>query len=93
MKISAEGKKYLDQVLAESEVKTIRFFGVQGCCGMNLSVALDPEQENDTIQTIEGIKVAIEPSITSQLTDVTIHAEEEHGEIGLVLLGHKATCC
>lgn len=93
MKISVEGKNYLDQVLAEAEVKTLRFFGVQGCCGMNLSVALDPAQEKDMVQTIEGIDVAIEPSIAPQLTDVTIHAEEENGEIGLVLLGYTPTSC
>ncbi|TSI05751.1 Fe-S cluster assembly protein HesB [Lysinibacillus sp. BW-2-10] len=93
MKISVEGKNYLDQVLAEAEVKTLRFFGVQGCCGMNLSVALDPAQETDTVQTIDGIDVAIEPSIAPQLTDVTIHAEEENGEFGLVLLGYTPTSC
>lgn len=93
MKISPEGKNYLDQILADSEVKTLRFFGVQGCCGMNLSVAIDPVQETDTVQTIEGINVAIDASIAPQLTDVTIHAEEEQGEIGLVLIGYTPTSC
>ncbi|KGR74306.1 Fe-S cluster assembly protein HesB [Ureibacillus manganicus] len=93
MKISSEGKNYLNQVLEDAEVKTLRFFGVKGCCGMNLSVALDAAQETDTVQTIEGINIAIDSSIESQLTDVTIHAEEENGEIGLVLIGYTPTSC
>lgn len=93
MKISSEGKNYLNQVLEDADVKTLRFFGVQGCCGMNLSVALDAAQETDTVQTIEGINIAIDSSIESQLTDVTIHAEEENGEIGLVLIGYTPTSC
>lgn len=93
MKISSEGKNYLEQVLAESQVKTLRFYGTPGCCGMNLSLALDPAQENDTIQTIDGIDLAIDPLIAPQLTDVTLHAEEENGEMGLVLLGYTPTSC
>ncbi|MEK4229690.1 Fe-S cluster assembly protein HesB [Solibacillus sp. FSL H8-0538] len=93
MKISPEGKTYLTQVLAESEVKSLRFFGIQGCCGMNLSVALDPAQETDKVKIIEGIAVAVDPTIEAQLTDVTIHAEEENGNIGLVLLGYAPTSC
>lgn len=93
MKISPEGKDYLQQVLADSEVKTLRFFGIEGCCGVNLGVGLEAPTENDTVQTIEGIEVAISPDIAPQLTDVTIHAEEENGELGLVLLGYSPTSC
>lgn len=93
MKMSPEGKNYLEQVLAESEVKTLRFFGIAGCCGVNLSVGLEAPAAEDAIQTIEGIEVAIHPDIAPQLTDVTIHAEEENGELGLVLVGYSPTSC
>ncbi|BDH63577.1 Fe-S cluster assembly protein HesB [Ureibacillus massiliensis 4400831 = CIP 108448 = CCUG 49529] len=93
MKISPEGKNYLVQVLADSEVKTLRFYGIAGCCGVNLGVDLKAAEENDTVETIEEIEVAIDPSIAPQLTDVTIHAEEENGEIGLVLIGYNPTSC
>jgi len=91
--MSPEGKNYLEQVLADSEVKTIRFFGIPGCCGVNLGVGLEAPTENDAVQTIEGIKVAIHSDIALQLKDVTIHAEEENGELGLVLLGYSPTSC
>lgn len=93
MKMSPEGKNYLEQVLADSEVKTLRFFGIAGCCGVNLRVGLEAPVAEDTIQTIEGIEVAIHPDIAPQLTDVTIHAEEENGELGLVLVGFSPTSC
>ncbi|MFJ8461551.1 Fe-S cluster assembly protein HesB [Lysinibacillus xylanilyticus] len=93
MKMSPEGKNYLEQVLADSEVKTLRFFGIPGCCGVNLGVGLETPAAEDAIQTIEGIEVAIHPDIAPQLTEVTIHAEEENGEIGLVLVGYSPTSC
>ncbi|KAB0447206.1 Fe-S cluster assembly protein HesB, partial [Lysinibacillus fusiformis] len=54
MKMSPEGKNYLEQVLADSEIKTLRFFGIAGCCGVNLGVGLEAPAEEDAIQTIEG---------------------------------------
>lgn len=93
MKISPEGKQYLEDVLQDSEVKTLRFYGIAGCCGVNLGVALEAANEADEIRTIEGIEIAVHPDIAPQLTDVTIHAEEENGDIGLVLIGYAPTCC
>ncbi|MDM5233719.1 MULTISPECIES: Fe-S cluster assembly protein HesB [Lysinibacillus] len=93
MKMSPEGKNYIEQVLADSEVKTLRFFGIAGCCGVNLGVGIEAPTEDDTVQTIEGIEVAIHPDIAPQLTDVTIHAEEENGELGLVLVGYSPKSC
>ncbi len=42
---------------------------------------------------MEGIEIAVDPQIVEQLTDVTIHAEEENGELGLVLLGYEQKSC
>lgn len=56
-------------------------------------MGLEAPTEHDTVQTIEGIEIAIHPDIAPQLTDVTIHAEEENGEFGLVLLGYSPTSC
>ena len=93
MKISPEGKQYLQQVVQDAEVKTLRFSGIAGCCGVNLSVALEPATQQDRVEVIEGIEIAIHPDVESQLTDVTIHAEEENGELGLVLLGYTPMSC
>lgn len=93
MKMSPEGKNYLEQVLADSEVKTLRFFGIPGCCGVNLGVGLEASTNEDAVETIEGIEVAIHPDIAPQLTEVTIHAEADDGELGLVLVGYSPKSC
>ncbi|MFE0507180.1 Fe-S cluster assembly protein HesB [Peribacillus butanolivorans] len=93
MDISVEGKNYLTQVIEDSEVKTLRFYGIAGCCGVNLGVGLDEAQATDEVAFIERIQVAVDPQVKAQLEGVTIHAEEENGEIGLVLLGFTPTSC
>ena len=95
MKISPEGKQFVEQVLAQAEGATLRFYGVAGCCGMNLGaeIAQAQAQEADTVETVEGIEIAVDPQIAQQLTDVTIHAEEENGQLGLVLLGYEQKSC
>ncbi|MGE7603502.1 Fe-S cluster assembly protein HesB [Peribacillus sp. NPDC097675] len=93
MKMSVEGKNYLAETIKGSEVKTLRFYGIAGCCGVNLGVGLDDAQATDEIALIEGIQVAIDPQVKAQVEGVTIHAEEENGEMGLVLLGFTPTNC
>ena len=93
MKMSPEGKQFIEQVLAQAEGATLRFYGVAGCCGMNLGAEIAHAKEEDTLQTVEGIEIAVDPQIAEQLTDVTIHAEEENGELGLVLLGYEQKSC
>lgn len=93
MKMSPEGKQFVEQVLAQAEGATLRFYGIAGCCGMNLSAEIAQVKEEDTVQTVEGIDIAVDPQIKEQLTNVTIHAEEENGQLGLVLLGYDQTSC
>lgn len=93
MKMSPEGKQFIEQLLAQAEGATLRFYGVAGCCGMNLGAEIAQAKEEDTVQKVEGIEIAVDPQIAEQLTGVTIHAEEENGELGLVLLGYSPTSC
>ena len=93
MKMSPECKQFIEQVLAQAEGATLRFYGVAGCCGMNLGAEIAKSKEEDVIQRVEGIEIAVDPQIVEQLTDVTIHAEEENGELGLVLLGYEQKSC
>ena len=88
MKITLEGKAYIDEALKHSTIKTIRFYGMPSCCNVDLRVALEPATGSDIVQTIEGIQIAIDPEVTNLLADVTIHAEEKEGILGLVLLGY-----
>lgn len=94
MKITEQATTYIQEAMKENNLDTIRFFGVPGCCGMNLAVALQPAEENDAVEMINGVQVAIQPDMKDQLNEVTLNTEETNGEIGLVLEGyHQSSCC
>ena len=46
MKISPEGKQFVEQVLAQAEGASLRFYGVAGCCGMNLGAEIAQAKRN-----------------------------------------------
>lgn len=89
MKMTEQAKAYVQQAMETKGVSTLRFYGVAGCSGMNLGVALQEAEEKDVVEDIMGIQIAIQPEIKGQLTNITIDAEEENGEWGLVLIGYK----
>ncbi len=93
MKMSPEGKRFIEQVLAQADGATLRFYGVAGCCGMNLGAEIAQAKEEDTLQTVGRVFDSVIPQIAEQLTDVTIHAEEENGKLGLVLLEYEQKSC
>lgn len=94
MKITDQAKEYIQQAMQENNVSTLRFFGIPGCCGVNLGVSLQEAEENDVIEQVNGIQVAIHPDVKDQLGEVTLEIEEDNGEMGLVLNGYNnSSCC
>lgn len=94
MKITDQAKDYIQQAMQENNVSTLRFYGIQGCCGVNLGVSLQEAEENDVIEQVNGVQVAIQPDVKDQLDGVTLEVEEDNGDIGLVLNGyHNSSCC
>ena len=51
MKMSPEGKQFIEQVIAQAEGATLRFYGVAGCCGMNLGAEIAEVKGEDTVQS------------------------------------------
>ena len=93
MKITDQAKDYIQQAMQDNQVSTLRFFGVPGCCGVSLGVSLQEAEENDVLEQVNGIQIAIEADIQEQLNDVSLDVEEENGEMGLVLNGYKNDSC
>ncbi len=94
MNISDQAENYILQAMKENHVSTLRFYGVAGCCGVNLGVTLQAAEENDFVEQINGVQVAIHPDVKNQLEGVTVDVEEENGEIGIVLKGYdNHSCC
>ncbi|MFO1441846.1 Fe-S cluster assembly protein HesB [Bacillus sp. Bva_UNVM-123] len=93
MNISEQAKKYIQQAMKDNNVSTLRFYGIAGCCGVNLGVALQDAEEKDFVEQINGIQVAIHPDVKSQLAGVTVDVEEENGEMGIILNGYNNNSC
>lgn len=93
MKITEQAKGYIQQAMKDNNVNTLRFYGIAGCCGVNLGVGLQEAEENDVIEQINGVQVAIHPDVKDQLNNVTIDVEEQDGEMGIVLDGYNPSSC
>jgi iron-sulfur cluster assembly protein len=91
--ITEQAKEYIQQVMQEKQISTLRFFGIQGCCGVNLGVALQEAEENDVLEQINGLTIAIQVDLKEHLNNVTIDVEAENGEKGIVLNGYNNTSC
>ena len=94
MKITDQAKEYIQQAMQENNLSTLRFYGIPGCCGVNLGVSLQEAEENDLLEEVNGVNIAIQPEMKEQLKDVTLEVEEDNGEMGLVLNGYNhSSCC
>ena len=94
MKITDQAKEHIQQAMQENNLSTLRFYGIAGCCGLNLGVALQEAEENDLLEEVNGVNIAIQPEMKEQLKDVTLDVEEDNGEMGLVLNGYNhSSCC
>ncbi|MFJ7677103.1 iron-sulfur cluster biosynthesis family protein [Peribacillus sp. NPDC097198] len=93
MKMTNQAKEYLQEAMKANDVSTLRFYGIAGCCGMNLGVALQEAETNDMVVEVNGVNIAIQPEMKEQLSDVTIDVEEKNGEMGIVLTGYNENSC
>ncbi|GAE92280.1 hypothetical protein JCM21714_1268 [Gracilibacillus boraciitolerans JCM 21714] len=91
MKITDEAKQLLSNFLNEKGAGGIRLSSVAGCCGPQYNVSVDDPTESDTVQTINGIKVAIDSQIEGT-EDITLDIEENQNGANLILTG-GSNCC
>lgn len=91
MKITDEAKQLLEGFLNEKGAEGIRLSAVDGCCGPQFAITLDAPVESDTIETINGIKVAFDSQVTGT-EELTLDKEENQDGGGLVLIG-GSNCC
>jgi len=89
MKITDQAKQLLERLLSEKGAEGIRISSTAGCCGPQFSISLDAPQESDKIETINGIKVAIDSEVTGT-EELTI--DKEDNQNSLVLIGGSGCC-
>lgn len=92
MNMTEKAKQYILSAMKENNEDTLRFYGIEGCCGMNLAVWLMPAKEDDLIEIVNDVKIAIMPEMAQDLQNVTINVEEQDGEMGLVIEGYAPSC-
>ncbi|MGG3914286.1 adhesin [Rossellomorea vietnamensis] len=91
MKITDQAKTVLTEVLKEQGAEGLRLSSTAGCCGPQIAVSMDDPEPTDTVGNINGIRVAIDPSMEG--TDaLTIDIETTPEGVGLVLIGAN-NCC
>lgn len=91
MKITDGAKQLLEKVLSENGADGIRLYSVAGCCGPQFALSLDAPQDSDTINIINGIKVAIDQNIL-ETEELTLDKDESQDGAGLVIIGGSSCC-
>jgi hypothetical protein len=89
MNITDGAKQILVGFLSKRGAEGIRLTSVEGCCGPQFRISLDAPIESDRIETINGIRVAIDSEVTGS-EELTIDKGENGA--GIVLIG-GSNCC
>ena len=77
MNITNEAKQYIQSILEEQQAKGLRIYAIEGCCGPQIGLSLDPPEESDTVTFINDIQVAISTLAIGLLSNLTLDFETE----------------
>lgn len=88
MNITEKAKTKLQTIFEEKGMEGIRFYSMgAGCCGPQLGISLDVPGENDIVEEIDGIKVAIDKNVKDAVVGLTLDNDETPNGSQFVLLG------
>ncbi|MDY0407376.1 HesB/IscA family protein [Virgibacillus soli] len=93
MNITEKAKTKLQGIFEEKGVEGIRFYSMgAGCCGPQLGISLDAPEENDIVEEIDGIKVAVDRDVKDTVEGLTLDDDETPNGSQFVLLGMNQSC-
>ncbi|WP_379971162.1 adhesin [Ectobacillus sp. sgz5001026] len=93
MIITDQAKTFIMNSMEEAKADTLRFtFAGPGCCGPNFGLALEPAQEDDITEVVNGIPVAIDAKVTEAVTNITLDFGEDEQGVGLFISGGNSCC-
>ncbi|MCM3595504.1 adhesin [Metabacillus idriensis] len=93
MKITENAKQLLETIFQERNAEGIRVYSLgSGCCGPQIGLSLDAPMDADIVQEVNGIKVAIDPQISSSVEHITLDKENTADGTGFVLIGGSECC-
>ncbi len=93
MIITDEAKAYIEEMMKEAGTTTLRFFNAgagAGCCGPSYQLTLDKAQENDIVERINHIEVALDPTIADLVRNVTLDIDLDEEGPALIV---SSSCC
>ncbi len=93
MFITDSAKEYIEAMMQEAGIKTLRFMNAGGgCCGPSYQLALDHAQENDIVERINEIEVALDPAIVDIVSQLTLDTENDDEGVVLIVRGGSSCC-
>jgi len=93
MNITDRAKQKLEAIFQEKGVNGIRFYSNgSGCCGPQVGLSLDEPKDTDTIQEINGVKVALDQDVKDSVEELTLDNDETPDGSKFVLLGMDQCC-
>ncbi|WAA09569.1 HesB/IscA family protein [Fervidibacillus albus] len=91
MNITEKAKNKLQIIMEEKGAEGIRFYSIgSGCCGPQLGISLGAPLENDIVEEINGIQVAIDQDVKDTVEGLTL--DEDDTGTQFVLLGMNQCC-
>lgn len=76
MIISDAARDALLAIMNDEGVETISLVAVgESCCGPQFGLTLDTPADDDVIEEINGVKLAMNPSYKEQASDLVLEAE------------------
>ena len=94
MNITNEAQELILSILNENNAEGIRvYLAGMGWGGPKLGLALDEPEEKDIVETINGIKVAIDSMVVQETENLTLDRQDSPEGAGLVMLGNESNCC
>jgi len=88
MNITEKAKDKLQVIFEIKGTEVIRFYLTGSpCCGPQLGLSFDAPKENDIVEEMDGIKVAIDEDIKHMLEGITLDDDETPYGSEFVLLG------
>ncbi|WP_438498241.1 adhesin [Paenibacillus sp. IHBB 3054] len=94
MIITEPAKGYIERIMKEAGVETLRISqAAGGCCGLGVQLSLEKPMETDLVSTINGLQVSIDSEVF-EVSRVLIldFVQDEQGE-GLIITGGTQTDC
>lgn len=92
MVITDGAKSYIEEMMKDAGVSTLRFVLANGCCDPSFQVALEQAQEADIVSHVNEIEVAIDPQVEELVSQITVDLEQDEEGAALVISGGSSCC-